>query len=201
MGDDSAYDAKRHAAVQRSCDYATGIFSARMTEIENLRNRSVVSLGLISASSALLALNNVIPRLGFWACAPLIFLAGALALSLPPLMSVRIVYPVDLKSFKAALNQMTPEEIDQALFDNTVAADEFAEHLARSTAAFTDNALRMGTLGLVILAAAVVLTEVDPLTSILVGFGAGVLVLAIVECWRHFSRIGLDVKVNTSRRG
>jgi len=181
-----------HPPLVRACDYATGIFRARMTEIENLRNRSVVSLGLISASSALLTLTGAIERLGSLMWVPALLLGAALALSLPPLMSVSIVYPVDLKSFKNAVETSDPHEVDHAVLNNTVAADEKAERLARATALFTNNALRLAALGLSTLTVAVVFTDLEPIGGVLTGFVVGVLLLAVVEWWRYAMKMGLE---------
>ncbi len=182
----------RDLAVQRACDYASSTFQAGLTEIENLRNRSLIALGLMSAGAALLATAETVQRLR-----PVMWIPGtlfifALAAALPPLMSVSIVHPVKLVRLHKNLDDYTSSQVDEGLLRDTAEADTRGERMAHATAVYTNNALRLATLGLVALAAPVVVTALPATAASLLGVLVGAGMLGLVELGRNAIRLSVE---------
>ncbi len=181
----------RTRSVERACDYAVGSFEIRMAQIEGLRNRSLVALGLMSAPLAVLAATGVMERLRSVLWLPLCLFAFAFVLALVPLLSVQVVHPVKLKSLHSHIGRYTAGQIDEALLRDTAEADTLGESLARATAVYTDNALRVATVGLAAFMLPLAAPGMTAREAAALGLLVGAFALGLVELGRMAIRLSV----------
>jgi len=177
--------ANRAAGLDRACEFAVESFRARIQHLEYMRNRSLVALALLSGAATLLAVGGVLERLQPVLWVPVMLFGLALIVSLPPLMSVGVPHPIALSDLYACAREKDSQVVTEVLLRDSALADQYGEKLARATAVYTDNGLRLAVIGTVSLVVPLVLPTLRVSVAVGIGVLLGLVSVALVELGRH----------------
>lgn len=184
------------ASLSLAFEYATTAFRDRVSHIENMRNRALVGLALLSAASAFLTVQGVVERVRPILWLPAIFFALALVACIPPLMSLPVVHPLPLRDLNRHVQELTPEALRALVLRDTASSDELAECLAKATATYTDNGLRFAVMGTSTLALPVVLPSLGLFEAAWLSVLVGLCLLSLIELGRRAIRLSIKTTAN-----
>lgn len=187
--------------IEVALGYALRTFEIRLQEIERLRTRSLVSLGLMSGAAALLAIDGMPERLMGVFGIPAAFFIFSIVLAIPPLMSLTIVYPMKLRLLNEYTREYTATAIRKALLRDTAESDEAAQRLCEAISMYSDASIRTSLVGVSALVAAAMSPATQVHFYVWLGVAVGVAIVGIAGVLRGPLKIsgGVETKKGDSQ--
>ena len=177
-------------------------FQQRADQLLQMRNQSLLALGLISSASAILAFAGTLPRFIEAAEIPAVFFFLALIFALPTLMPMRIVYPIRHPTLYQHMddNDLCAEEIAHQLARQTANAHEANEATAEAVGTYQIWALSCSIVGLFAVAS-IAFTYIAPVAAAELGALVGAFACALIGMLRSALRLPAQNVLDAIKEG